>query len=452
MGNITTVGAFLALVPLKSIALRDLGLFASLLLVGTILFVLIWLPHFLKTTDNGQQTTDNADLLSRLASVQVERKRWLVILVAVLTLVFGYFSLSTEFDSDVSHINYMTEEQKADMNSPLLSSSEGGEKDNMSLYLLSSAKDFDEALACSESRQAVIDSLTEAGLVVRHQGVRRFLPSQAEQARRLSLWNKWLEGHSLLLNDLTEKAVEHGFSEDAFADFADIIQSEQTPKSFDDLTPLTSQAFAGNVSRASKGKATIAEMLTIKKEDAEKVKAVLPEAFDIGSLHASVADALSSDFNYIGWACSSVVFLFLWLSFRRIELAIISFIPMAVSWIWILGIMSLLGIKFNIVNIILATFIFGQGDDYTIFMTEGCISEYEHGKPILAAYKRSIILSALIMFIGIGTLIFARHPALHSLAEVTIIGMFSVVLMAYLIPPLLFKWMMKRFPKRFETL
>ena len=452
VGNITTVGAFLALVPLKSIALRDLGLFASLLLVGTILFVLIWLPHFLKTTDNGQQTTDNADLLSRLASVQVERKRWLVILVAVLTLVFGYFSLSTEFDSDVSHINYMTEEQKADMNSPLLSSSEGGEKDNMSLYLLSSAKDFDEALACSESRQAVIDSLTEAGLVVRHQGVRRFLPSQAEQARRLSLWNKWLEGHSLLLNDLTEKAVEHGFSEDAFADFADIIQSEQTPKSFDDLTPLTSQAFAGNVSRASKGKATIAEMLTIKKEDAEKVKAVLPEAFDIGSLHASVADALSSDFNYIGWACSSVVFLFLWLSFRRIELAIISFIPMAVSWIWILGIMSLLGIKFNIVNIILATFIFGQGDDYTIFMTEGCISEYEHGKPILAAYKRSIILSALIMFIGIGTLIFARHPALHSLAEVTIIGMFSVVLMAYLIPPLLFKWMMKRFPKRFETL
>ena len=473
VGNITTVGAFLALVPLKSIALRDLGLFASLLLVGTILFVLIWLPHFLKTTDNrqqttdlprlqsrlgarasenGQQTTDNADLLSRLASVQVERKRWLVVLVAVLTLVFGYFSLSTEFDSDVSHINYMTEEQKADMNSPLLSSSEGGEKDNMSLYLLSSAKDFDEALACSESRQAVIDSLNEAGLVVRHQGVRRFLPSQAEQARRLSLWNKWLEGHSLLLNDLTEKAVEHGFSEDAFADFADIIQSEQTPKSFEYFLPLTSKTLAGNVSQAAKGRSTIAEVLTVKQADAGRVKEALPEAFDIGSLHSSVADALSNDFNYIGWACSSVVFLFLWLSFRRIELAIISFIPMAVSWIWILGIMSLLGIKFNIVNIILATFIFGQGDDYTIFMTEGCISEYKHGKPILAAYKRSIILSALIMFIGIGTLIFARHPALHSLAEVTIIGMFSVVLMAYLIPPLLFKWMMKRFPKRFKTL
>ncbi|MCF0167020.1 MAG: MMPL family transporter, partial [Bacteroidales bacterium] len=34
VGNITTVGAFLALVPLRSVALRDLGIFASLLLVG----------------------------------------------------------------------------------------------------------------------------------------------------------------------------------------------------------------------------------------------------------------------------------------------------------------------------------------------------------------------------------------------------------------------------------
>ena len=45
VGNITTVGAFLALVPLRAAALRDLGLFSSFLLIGTILFTLIWLPQ-----------------------------------------------------------------------------------------------------------------------------------------------------------------------------------------------------------------------------------------------------------------------------------------------------------------------------------------------------------------------------------------------------------------------
>ena len=42
---------------------------------------------------------------------------------------------------------------------------------------------------------------------------------------------------------------------------------------------------------------------------------------------------------------------------------------------------------------------------------------------------------------GIGTLSVAKHPALHSLAEVTIIGMGVVVLMAWIVPPLLFDWL-----------
>ena len=45
------------------------------------------------------------------------------------------------------------------------------------------------------------------------------------------------------------------------------------------------------------------------------------------------------------------------------------------------------------------------------------------------------------MFIGIGALIVAKHPALRSLAAVTIVGMFTVVLMAYYLPPLVFRFL-----------
>ena len=472
VGNITTVAAFLALVPLKSTCLRDLGLFASFLLIGTILFVLVWLPHKASPAsprkgargkEQGAREYQQPEQGAReyqqpeqyscslppapcplkgkdfpLSHGRGLGRGFSLVLIALLTLVFGYFSLSVEFDSDLSNINYLTDEQKSDMNKAFGEGrGEASLKGTVTLYLLSSGRDFDEALALSESKQAVIDSLEEAGMVANHLGISRFLPSKKKQQEHLKLWNEWLERHPHLLSDLKSAATKQGFAEDAFSDFENIIISEHAIASFSDFQPLTSEVFANNISRAAKGKSTIAETLTIREDDAKRVKEVLPEAFDIGSLHSSLADALSSDFNYVGWVCSLVVFLFLWLSFRSIKLAVISFIPMAVSWIWILGIMSLLGIKFNIVNIILATFIFGQGDDYTIFITEGCISEYVHGKPVLASYKRSIILSALIMFIGIGTLITSRHPALHSLAEVTIVGMFSVVLMAYIIPPIL---------------
>ena len=60
VGNITTVGAFLALVPLQSMALRDLGLFSSFLLVGTIFFVLVYHIHSHGVQDDAQYETSKS--------------------------------------------------------------------------------------------------------------------------------------------------------------------------------------------------------------------------------------------------------------------------------------------------------------------------------------------------------------------------------------------------------
>ena len=158
---------------------------------------------------------------------------------------------------------------------------------------------------------------------------------------------------------------------------------------------------------------------------------------------SDLTERLSDDFDYIGLCCSVIVFLFLWISFRNIWLALIAFIPMALSWVWILAIMQFFGLQFNIVNIILATFIFGQGDDYTIFIVEGLLYEKKTGKPMLPQYRQSIILSALIMLLGIGILVLAVHPAMHSLGTVTLIGMSVVLLMAFTIPPILFRLIRK---------
>ena len=333
VGNITTVGAFLCLVPLDSVALRDLGLFSAFLLIGTILFVLLWLPHMVD-----RSSTSAHDFLGRIGDVQLENKKWIVWTVVVLTIVLGYFSLQTTFDADLRNINYMTVEQKNDL----------------------------KYLGQFANNQSQVSDLSE--------------------------WNEWRQSKgSIICQRLKDIGRQEGFADDSFDEFYKLISSVPS----DDGLSITS----------------------------------------------TIVNSLSDNFNYIGWACGVIVFFFLWFSLGSIELALLSFLPMAISWVWILGIMALFGLKFNVVNIIIATFIFGQGDDYTIFMTEGCQYEYAYRRKMLSSYKHSIIISALIMFIGIGALIVAKHPALHSLAEVTIIGMFSVVLMAYLFPPLIFRWL-----------
>ena len=450
-GNITTVGAFLCLVPLNAPALHDLGLFSSLLLIGTILFVLIFLPHVVKTRKVGQKPLPEPRLITRISSITLENNKWVVWSVLLLTVVFGYFSLKTEFDSDMRNINYMTEEQKADFNyfRELFNES----SDTETVYVVSSSDNWDDALEQIRIVDKSIDSLVSAGVASRNNAVSDFLTSKNVQQSKIERWNTLITKHrNILTDELAKAALNGGFSPDAFEDFNSIIGAEYSPKDFNEFKDLVSTVFVGNVSEDSKtGRKSLVQTLSVRPQDIQKAKGAIENNkefgglfFDVKSMNGSIANTLSDDFNYIGIACGCIVFFFLWFSFGSIELAIVSFLPMAVSWIWILGIMGILGIKFNIVNVILATFIFGQGDDYTIFMTEGLSYEFAYRKKLLASYKNSIVVSALIMFIGIGTLIFAKHPALRSLGEVTVVGMLSVVLMAYLFPPLAFNWLVRQ--------
>ena len=444
VGSITTVGAFLALVPLKSTALRDLGLFASLLLIGTILFVLIYLPHYVTAQSGRKRNTGR--LIEFLASLAPEKSKGIVIGAVLITLVLFFFSSHTEFDSDMSHMNYMTANQKREMQyfEDLLTKDETHTA--QSLYVYGSGSTFDEALNSIRQNGVRIDSLSLRGLLTKQNEALAFITPRAEQQQRLARWNDFVDRHRAdLTTVLQAEAEKAGFAPGAFLNFYRLIEASPSfvPQDIDAFEPLLKTVFNQNFTTLEdNGKAYVVCPVNIQAADLDQAKAVFgDQCFEVSGLNKSMTRSLSDNFNYIGWACSLIVFFFLWFSFGRIELAIISFLPMAISWVWILGIMALLDIKFNIVNIILATFIFGQGDDYTIFMTEGCQYEFSRERSILKSYKSSILQSAAIMFVGIGTLIVAKHPAMHSLAEVTIIGMFSVVLMAYLIPPFLFNFL-----------
>lgn len=368
VGNITTVSAFLCLLFLKAQAMHDLALFGSFMLAGTIIFSLVFLPVFARAGGKPAETVNETvpehagnGRLYRIVSP-------VVILITVAMLIWGG---NAGFDTDLNHINYMTPQQKEDME--LLSGSVG---------------------------DAGMDRLSIlAGM----------LATDSEKEAVGQRWTAFWNSHSDVVIQLEQKAAKAGFKAGAFAPFIESVRTEPEVVSAQDVTPVS-----------------------------------------MSQVMASLVSSLSEDFNKILFLCGFIVFAFLWVSFRRLELALISFLPLTVGWIWILSMMNWLGIQFNIVSIILATFIFGQGDDYTIFITEGLMQEYETGHSTLRERRKSVIISAVIMFIGIGTLIFARHPAMRSLAQITMLGMFVVVVMAHFLPEWLFRWLTEKKGRRRE--
>lgn len=442
-GNVTTVGAFLSLLFISSDAMRDMGLFAALLLVGTILFVLFFLPH-LFADKLFKHKKSGGLMFGKIASFQMEKNRVVVALILLLTIPLCYYSLQPTFETNMSVINYMTPDQRVRM----AKLTEETESDQAKSFCVVEGASLDDALANYERAALHLDSLRDAGLLSKLTSISIFLPSEEMQAKRASLWNNYWQSHPEAVAMIQKAAVANGFSAEAFAPFYAMVERTYKVAEPNHFEPMLRNV-AQNYVMEDQGSWFVYSILEHNPSQADEVMAALNGvddhlfSFDGRLILNRLVDSLSDDFNLVLYICGCIVFLFLLLSFGRAELALLSFVPLTVAWIWILGLMGVLDMKFNIVSIILATFIFGQGDDYTIFVTEGLMHEYAYGKKVLASYKNSVMLSALIMFIGIGTLIMAKHPAMRSLAEVTIVGMFSVILMAYFFPPLIFNWLTK---------
>lgn len=454
IGNITTVGAFMALVPLDAVATSELGLFAAIMLVGTIAFVLVVLPHIGGENRGDKKATDPkpdglgtvAEGLGTVAGGSLRYAKWMACVFLLLTPLMGWLSLDIQFDTNLNNINYMTPEMRSDL--AVLQLMDGQPEGTTQVYVTAqNIEDMERMSGC-------LDSLKQSGDVAGLCNPAMLMPSAEMQKHRLQLWREYWQRHEFEYADFKRQAVEAGFSEGAFAPFGEMLEIKDEILATEDFELLTSTMLAGLVSAKD---SRVVTRMYVPLDKVEKVEDIINTsgadnafAFDMKGMNDRVLSALTSDFNYIGFVCSLIVFVFLWISFGRIELAVLAFIPMAVGWLWILGLMSALDVQFNIVNVILATFIFGQGDDYTIFVVEGLINDYKEsvrtGKEThsrLMSYGRSILLSSLIMLIGMGAMVISEHPALLSLAHVTLIGMGVVVLMAWVLPPVIFVWLIK---------
>jgi 1-acyl-sn-glycerol-3-phosphate acyltransferase len=448
IGCTTTVGAFLSLLFAKSEALHDFGLFAAFSLIGAMLFSIFVLPQLLKfsfrkdkVVIEDEHTKHSA--IDRFTAYRFDKNKVIVISAFLLTLLFTFFAGDVQFESDMNKMSFMTKETR-DAEKHL------DEVNNFaarSVYVFSNGKDINEALDNNTIVSGKLDALKEQGLIKKYSSVSALFISEKEQQTRIDRWNQFFttSKKDSIRKHLIAAGADFKFKESAFQTFYNLLDNEVKSLSKDDSDSLNKYLFKEWIGKVD-GKPSIISHVKVDAENRQKIYQAFESnpnivVFDKQNLTAKFVDIISSDFNTILLLTSILVFGFMLLNHGRIELAVINFLPMLISWLWILGIMGLCGIKFNIINIIISTFIFGLGDDYSIFIMDGLLNEYKFGKKNLDSFKSSILLSALITIIGIGVMVFAKHPALQSIALITLIGMVCVVFISFIVQPLLFNWM-----------
>jgi predicted RND superfamily exporter protein len=118
-----------------------------------------------------------------------------------------------------------------------------------------------------------------------------------------------------------------------------------------------------------------------------------------------------------------VVFLLLWLDFGSIKYSIIAMIPLVAGFVWMVGLMKLIGMQLTIVNVMGLPMIIGIGIDYGVHIVHRWRIEGSNKvNKIFASTGKAILLSAITTMLAFGSLIFSIWRGFGSLGGAMFIG------------------------------
>lgn len=454
LGCLTTIGSFMGLIFVNTDLLKDFGLFAAFAIVGTTFFSLIFLPQLLDTKKN-RVNKRMFVVIDRINSYPFDRKKPLIAVICVLTIIcIGAWAWKgTSFDTDMGNLGYRSQEVVHSEN--LLA--EKTASDIKSRYFASTGSTMEEALANFEPLRHKLDSLKRLGLVKGYTPTDLILVSQNTQQKRIAAWKRYWtpERVAKVRSLIAATAPQAGFTSDAFDAFFEAVAADYEPDKlynagivpYGYLSTLMEKTYGGKYlcyTSVQYDKATEKEPQGAYQRICRTI-ADQPNMMVLDTWYYTqdTLAKLNSDFNILQWVSMAFVFIVLLVSFRwNLKYTLLGFMPIILSWLIVLGAMDIFGMKFNLLNIIISTFIFGIGVDYSIFVMNGLIGGGTNDR-LLYMHKSAIFFSAFILVVTVSSMLLAQHPAIRSVGFSTLVGLLSAVILSYVLQPAIFRKLKK---------
>ena len=467
LGCITTIGSFAGLIFIQTDLLQDFGLFAAFAILGTTLFSLVYVPHFFSS--EGQQADSSLFTLHpSLINYPFDRKRPLLMAIVVVVAIGigAYVWKGTQFDADMHNLGY--EAELTEHSEQLLrDKTHTGDKQK---YFASKGRTMEEAIENFATLDRKLDSLQRLGLVKDYTHTNQLFVSQQEQQHRIDAWHRyWTEplsaarqavGHEgenrlqVVRRLIAATAPQAGLRAEAFETFFDAATADYEPdKLYEaDLIPegyqstLMEESYGGDFLCFTSVRCQNDSVRSSESDYMRICDAVAsdPNLLVLDTYYYTTDTLLqmSSDFDVLQWLSMAFVFVVLLLSFRlNWRWALLGFMPILLSWLVVLGVMNIFDVRFNLISIIISTFIFGIGVDYSIFIMQGLTSADPRQ---LVYHKTAILLSALILVITVSSMLLAGHPAIRSVGFSTLVGLLSAVVLSYVLQPAVYRSLEKK--------
>lgn len=432
--SLTTAAAFLCLLFVNSEVLRDLGIFAAISVLISALSALVITPHIYKP-----KFAKKPHLIDKISRFEPHTNKWLFTL-SVVFIVVGFFTYSNvRFNNNLVDLNFVPDNMKRSE-----AQLEGlGSIGAKSIYVVAHSTQVEDVVRKNHELEKTFAHLKNQGLIEDYTSMGSIVLPITEQERRAQIWEDFWQKNeaqefSAKLNSI---ANELGFKKDFYEKFSTEL--------YRDFAALTAEDYLridvlpiGDFFNEKDGFYTFSSILKIDETNRESLFETLSQEnliiVDRKHLNEQFLGQLKDDFLRLMNLSFVVIFIIMLLFFRRLELALMAMIPIVCTGLITAGTMALFNIELNVFSTIVTTLILGLGIDFSIFMTSGLQMKYTTGKNDLPVYRTSILLAVFTTVLALGTLVFAKHPALTSISWASLIGVLSAVFMTFVFYPVLF--------------
>ncbi len=439
LSSATTAVSFLCLVFVRSEALKDLGLFAAITVILSSVTALIIVPQLYKP--KAKEKAVNTNFIDKIGSYPYEKNKSLIIICSVIIIacLFGFRHVG--FNEDIGDLNYIPKDLKIS-EAKLEKLSDITSK---SIYTISYGDSEEQALARNSQLSQFLEKEKKDGKILSYNSLGNVVLSEKDQQKKIEEWKKFWDANkkNQTISELIKNGNQFGFNSSAFDQFNENLNKDYSTLSLKDYEKVKALQISEFLSQEN-GFYTVSNVVKVdeKKRDAfikdiEKKHEAL--AIDRQQMNENFLGLLKNDFNTLINYSLLAIILTIIVFFRNFELTILTMFPIVLTGVVTAGILYFLGLELNIFSTVVCTLVFGVGDDFSIFLTQAMQKEHTNGKNELPTYRTSIILAVFTTILSIGSLIFAKHPALHSLALVALIGMFSVIIITSTLYPFWFR-------------
>jgi predicted RND superfamily exporter protein len=434
---ITTAGTFFAFLATDFRGMTQLGFLTGTGILLFLLCVMFLLPALIIAGERGTRRAPKLYLHSfgagRLIDFSLARRRGVIIGWIVFLAVCALLATRIRFSDNIQDL-------RAKGNPGVVTQARVTEKFGQSfdfMMYVCEAKTIDEAMAKTYAASADLSKLVADRTIASYQSIATFLPPRDQQMQVIdALRSGRADRFNVDRINRTFRAAltENGFRPEAFDRYMQLFSqalAPQQPVSLQnlgnsDLTRLASRF----VKQADGGWMSVIYIYPIggkwPRDVPPQLTAVADKHGDVltgvnlvsGTLRRIVrADAVRA--TLIGLIAVAVL---MFISFRNLYVTALTFVPFVAGAIGMLGLMAVLNLEFNFMNIFVGLMIIGVATDYAIYMLQRYLEDPVRFPSAAHETGKAIVMAALTAIAGYGSFAISHYPGLRSIGYASTFG------------------------------